>query len=175
MTYLMRKKKNGREYLSLCEGKRINGKTVQKHIRYIGVVPTIGNKNTSKRDKKLIRDAQIIDQLAKSKSEEDLAYLYNVTTRTIKNIKKRFEEQGGIGLIHTRESKFETVKVTSPEQAAIVTDIVQHPNKSSKEIKKTTGVNTPIALIEKLISPVLKHLKSKKKVLLEIQLNSKTE
>lgn len=169
MTYIMRKRKKGREYLSLCEGKRINGKTIQKHIRYIGVVPTIGDANTSKKDKKIIRDVQIIDQLLKGKSEEDLSYLYGVTPKTIGNIQKRFNENGSLGLIHTRKNKFETVKVSTPEQAAIITDVVQHPNKTVKEIKNTITTKLKISEIKKLISPVLNHLKLKKKIVLEIK------
>lgn len=165
----MRKKKNGREYLSLCEGKRINGKTIQKHLRYIGVVPIIGDENTSKKDKKIIRDAQIIDKLLKGKCKEDLSYLYGVTPKTIGNIQKRFNENGSLGLIHTRKSKFETVKVSTPEQAAIITDIVKNPNKTAKEIKDTTFVKTSISEIKKLISPIISSLKLKKKIMLEIK------
>ena len=36
MSFVRRIKKNGRVYLAEVEGKRINGKVVQKHIRYIG-------------------------------------------------------------------------------------------------------------------------------------------
>ena len=36
MSYIRKIKKNGKVYLAEVEGKRINGKVVQKHIRYIG-------------------------------------------------------------------------------------------------------------------------------------------
>ena len=36
MSYIRKIKKNGKTYLAEVEGKRINGKVVQKHIRYIG-------------------------------------------------------------------------------------------------------------------------------------------
>jgi transposase len=169
MAYIRRMKKNGKEYLSLCDGKRVNGKTVQRHIRYIGVVPTIGDENTSKKDKKVIRDTQIIEKLLAGKLKEDLAYLYDVTPRTIENIRKRYNEHGMQGLIHTRTKKYETVKVSSPEQAAIITDIVQNPNKDAKEIKRTTFVKSTISEIEKIILPIKKHLIFKKKIKLEIE------
>jgi len=162
-------KKNGKEYLSLCEGRRINGKTVQKHIRYLGVVPTIGDENTPKRDKKLIRNAQIIDSLIKGKLKEDLAYLYNITTKTIDNIWKKYNSQGLENTMHTRSSKYETVKVSSPEQATIITDYVQNPDKNAKEIKKTNHIKSTVSDIKKLISPLAEALKLKKKILLEIE------
>ena len=36
MSYIKRSKKNGKVYLSEVETKRINGKIVTKHIRYLG-------------------------------------------------------------------------------------------------------------------------------------------
>ena len=105
----------------------------------------------------------IIQKLLDGKSKNDLSILYGVTTKTIDNIKKRFDKDGVNGLIHTRKSNIETVKVSTPKQAAIITDIVQHPNKSAKEIKDTVGVDTSISVIKKLISPVLNHLKLKKR------------
>jgi transposase len=69
----------------------------------------------------------------------DIAEKYNITTKTISNIKKRFEEGGVKGLIHTRTSNVETIKVSTPEQAAIITDVVQHPDKTAKEIKDETS------------------------------------
>jgi transposase len=169
MTYIRKIKKKNGTYLAEVEGKWINGKSVQRHIRYIGVVPKINEKITSKSDRKRIRDLDIIQKLLDGKSKEDLSILYEVTTKTIDNIKKRFDKDGVNGLIHTRKNNIETVKVSTPEQAAIITDVVQHPNKSAKEIKYTTGTDTPISVIKKLISPILNHLKSKKKILLEIK------
>jgi len=162
-------KKKGKTYLSLSEGMRVNGKTVQKHIRYIGVIPTIGDENTSKKDKKIIRDGQIVNRFLNGKSKEDLAYLYEVTPKTINNILKRFNDKGGNGLIHTRSNKYETVKVSSYEQGAIIIDYVKNPNKSAKEIKMTTQVKSPISDINKIISPISDILKLKKKIHLEIE------
>ena len=36
MSFIRKIKKNGKIYLAEVENKRINGKTVQKHIRYVG-------------------------------------------------------------------------------------------------------------------------------------------
>jgi len=169
MTFIRKIKKKGGTYLAEVEGKWINGKVVQKHIRYIGVVPSINEKITSKSDRKRIRDLEIIQKLFAGKSKEDLAILYEVTTKTIDNIKKRFDEDGVKGLIHTRKSKVETVKVSTPEQAAIITDFVKNPTKNAKEIQKTTFVKSTISEIKKVISPIAEHLKLKKKIKLEIE------
>jgi len=169
MAYIKKIKKNDGIYLVEVEGKWINGKSVQRYIRYIGAVPKINDKIKSKSDRKRIRDLDIIQKLLDGKSKNDLSILYGVTTKTIDNIKKRFDKDGVNGLIHTRKSNIETVKVSTPKQAAIITDIVQHPNKSAKEIKDTVGVDISISVIKKLISPVLNHLKFKKKILLKIK------
>ena len=169
MGHLKRTKNKGKEYLSLCESKRVNGKVVNRHIRYLGVVPIIGDENTSQKDKKLIRNAQIIDKLIKGKPKEDLAYLYSITKKTIENIWNNYCEQGSKSLIHTRSKKYETVKVSSPEQALVITDYVQNPTKSAKEIKKSNSIKSTISEISKIISPISDALKFKKKIILEIK------
>ncbi len=169
MTFIRKIKKKGRIYLTEVESKRINGKVIQKHIRYIGVVPRVNEKITSKSDRKKIRDLEIIQKLLDGKSKEDLSILYEVTTKTIENIKRRFDERGVKGLIHTRKSNIETVKVSTPEQASIITNVVQHPDKSVKEIKEDIGSKVSTSVIKKLISPILEHLKLKKKIILEIK------
>lgn len=161
------KKKNG-VYLAEVENKWIDGKVVQKHIRYIGKLPDSRSSFLKKEDKNLTR-IEIIKQLDVGKSKKDIAKIYNVSVKTISNIEKRFEKDGIKGLIHTRESNIETVKVSTPEQAAIITDIVQHPTKSAKEIKDAAKTNITISAIKKLISPVIEQLKLKKKIVLEIQ------
>lgn len=141
---------------------------------YLGVITQEGiippkNKLTSlNKNDKVLRDLQILKELEAGKEKTKIAKNYNITTKTIDNIKLRFDEDGVQGLIHTRTSKYETVKVSSPEQAAIITDFVQNPQKEAKEIKKTTGVKTSINVINEYIKPVKELLTSKKKLLLEI-------
>ena len=169
MAYIKKIKKKDGTYLVEVEGKWINGKSVQKYIRYIGVVPKINEKIKSKSDRKRIRDIEIVQKLLDGKSKKDLSILYEVTTKTIDNIKKRFDKDGIDGLIHTRKNHVETVKVSTPKQAAIITDVIQHPDKNIEEIKNTTGTDTTISEIKKIISPVLNHLKLKKKIVLKIE------
>ncbi len=121
-----------------------------------------------KKDYRMLRQIEIIRELEAGKNKSDIALIYEVSVKTVENIKKRYSERGIQGLIHNRKSNVETVKVSTPEQAAIITDIVQHPDKTVKEIKKDLGVQAPISVIKKLISPVLNHLKLKKKIILEI-------
>ena len=169
MVHIKKTKNKGKEYLSLCESKRVNGKVVNRHIKYLGVVPIIGNENTSKKDKKLIRNAQIIDRIIKGKSKEDLAYLYGVTKKTIENIWNKYSEHGSESLIHTRMSKDKIVDITSSEQAAIITDFVKNPTKDAKEIKKTNNAKSTIKDIKKMILPIAEALKLKKKIKLRVE------
>ena len=118
------KTKNGIRYAEV-ESKRINGKIVQKHIRYIGrEFPEIKS-GSLKKEAKFLRQLEIIKRLDEGKSKEDLALLFKVTTKTIGNIKKRFDEKGIEGLIHTRSNKYETIKISTSEQAAIITEVVK--------------------------------------------------
>jgi transposase len=169
MVFIRKIKKKTGIYLAEVEGKRIDGKVVQKFIRYIGKVPESNPNITSKVEKKQMRDVEIVQKLLNGKSKNDLAILYEVDIKTVSNIEKRYKKEGIQGLIHTRKSNVETVKVSTPEQAAIITDVVQHPDKTAKEIKETTAAKSTISAIEKLISPVLDHMKLKKKIVLEIE------
>lgn len=161
------KKKNG-IYLAEVENKWINGKVVQKHIRYIGKLPESRSSFLEKDDKNLTR-IDILKELDLGKSKQDIAKLYDVSVKTVLNIKERFENEGVKGLIQTRKNNYETVKVSTPEQAAIITDIVQHPDKSAKEIKDTTANKSSLSDIKKIITPITKYLKLKKKILLDLR------
>lgn len=161
------KKKDG-VYLVEVEGKWVDGKSVQKYIRYVGTMYRPDPNIFSKAEQKQIRDLEIVKKVKAGKSEKDLALLYEVTSKTIKNIKKRYSKDGIRGLVHTRSCKYETVKVSTPEQAAIITDFVKNSSKDAKEIKKTIFVNSTVSEIKKIISPIVEHLKLKKKIKLEI-------
>lgn len=142
-------------------------------ITHEGVIPPKHKRNNDftvlKKDDAVLQKLQIIKELMANKSKVDIAEKYNITTKTISNIKKRFEEDGVKGLIHTRSSNVETVKVSTPEQAAIITDVVQHPDKTAKEIKDETSSKLSISDIKKLILPLTKQIKLKKKIILEIE------
>ena len=162
------KTKDGIKYAEV-KSVREGDKFVQKHIRYIGKMPKKLFIMKGKKDYRMLRQIEIIRELDKGKNKTDIAVIYEVSVKTVENIKKRYSKNGMRGLIHTRSSNIETIKVSTPEQAAIITDIVQHPNKSAKEIKDTVASKFTISAIKKLISPITKHLKLKKKILLEIE------
>lgn len=133
-----------------------------------GLIPPKSNLISLRPHDKTLRDIQILKELEAGKDKPSLAEKYEITTKTITNIKKRFDEDGVKGLIHTRASNIETVKVSTSEQAAIITEAVLYPNKTAKEVKETTAVKSSIQEIQKLITPVLANVKLKKKVVLEI-------
>ena len=117
---------------------------------------------------KLLRDLEIIKE-TKEKKNIDIARKFNLDPKTINDIKKRFEKRGAKGLIHTR--KFETTKISSSTQAAIITDAIKHPEKSPKEIKESLNHIASVSLktIKETMDKVKEHISSKKKLLLEIQ------
>jgi transposase len=117
----------------------------------------------------LLKKIQIICDLKANVSKKTIAKSYNITTKTVTNIEKRFEKEGVNGLIHNRKSNVETVKVSTPEQASIITDVIKNPDKSPKEIKETLGIKTDLSSIKKLIYPIKEHLKLKKKIKIEIE------
>jgi len=169
MAYIRKiKTKDGIKYAEV-EGVRVGNKFVQKHIRYIGKMSKQLFLMKGKKEYKIMRQLEIIKNLDAGKNKFDIATIYGVSAKTVENIEKRFEKDGVKGLIHTRSSNIETVKVSTPEQAAIITDVVQHPDKTIKEIKEDLGAKAPISVIKKLISPVLNYLKFKKKIMLEIK------
>ena len=134
-----------------------------------GLIPPKNRLTSLKENDKTLRNLQILKELESGKRKSDLAKKYDITTKTINNIKERFEKDGLKGLIHTREDDKEIIKISSPEQAAIVTDLIQNPNKDSKEIKNSLGIKTSIKKIENIINPIKDLLKLKKKLLLEIE------
>ncbi len=169
MAYIRKiKTKDGVKYAEV-KSVKIGNKFVQKHIRYIGKMSKQLFLMKEKKEYRFMRQLEIIKNLDAGKNKFDVAIIYEVSVKTVENIEKRFKKDGVKGLIHTRSSNVETVKVSTPEQAAIITDIVQHPNKTIKEIKKDVGAKAPVSVIKKLIFPVLNHLKLKKKVVLEIK------
>jgi transposase len=161
------KKKNG-TYLAEVEGKWINGKSVHKHIRYIGAMPK-KHDNLSKSDQKIIRNLEIIQKLFDGKNKEDLSILYEVDVKTINNIKSRFDEKGFKGLIHTRKSKFETIKVSNSDQINTIYNTIKNPEKSFKELIGSENSNLPLKEMKKIFKKVQESLKLKKKIFLEIQ------
>lgn len=122
-----------------------------------------------RKDDKILQQLQIIRDISSGKNKDDVAKSFDISTKTIDNIKTRFEEEGVKGLIHTRSSTVEIVKVSTPEQAAIIMDIVQHPDKTAKEIKTETLSKLSVSDIKKIILPIKMHMEVKKKILLEIE------
>ena len=94
MVFIRKIKKKTGIYLAEVEGKRIDGKVVQKFIRYIGKVPESNPNITSKTEKKQMRDVEIVQKLLKGKSKRDLAILYEVDIKTVSNIEKRYKKEG---------------------------------------------------------------------------------
>jgi transposase len=168
MTFIKKIKKKSGIYLAEVEGKWINGKSVHKHIRYIGVVPTINEKITSKSDRKKIRDLEIVQKLLDGKSKKDLSILYEVNIKTIENIKKRFDKEGVNGLIQTRKSNSKTVKVSNSEEAKLITEYVKNPTDDLNKLKESVKTKLSTNKIKKIIEPIKESLKVKKKILLEI-------
>ena len=169
MVYVRKiKTKDGTKYAEV-EGVRIGNKFVQKHIRYIGKMSKQLFLMKGKKEYKFMRQLEIIKNLDAGKNKFDIATIYEVSVKTVENIEKRFEKDGVKGLIHTRSSNVETVKVSTPEQAAIITDAVLHPTKTPREIKEDNSVKITINEIKKLISPLAESIKLKKKLLLEIE------
>ena len=118
---------------------------------------------------KLLRAVQVLCDIKSNKTPTTVAKMHSITVKTVNNIKKRFDEKGINGLIHTRSSKYETVKVSSLEQALIVTDYVKNPSKSAVEIKKSNNIKSTVSDIKKMILPISAALKLKKKILFEIE------
>lgn len=139
-----------------------------------GVIPAKHRRNKDdltelRKDDKVLQKLQIIKDINAGKNKVDVAKSFDISTKTIDNIKTRFEKEGVKGLIHTRISNCETVKVSTPEQAAIITDYVQNPTKSIKDIQTTNSSKLSLSDIKRLISPLTKNIELKKKILLEIE------
>ena len=144
---------------------------------YLGVITPKGitppkNKLTSLNEEdKSLKYLQILKELEAGKEKPFLAEKYSITTKTIDNIQKRFDKYGLKGLIHTRESKNEFIKISSKDELNIIGELIENPEKTAKEIKKSLNIKTPINKIETIINPIKELLKSKKKtsILLKIE------
>jgi len=121
-----------------------------------------------KQNDKVLRDLQIIKELKELKKTE-VANKHNITPETVRNIEERFKKESVKGLIHIRKPK--TVKISSSTQAAIITEAIQHPEKTPKEIKESVQQIKSVSLktIEKTINKVKDYSHSKKNLLLEIK------
>jgi len=178
-TSIIKRKEN--YYISRVTSKwdPIKKKSIKITLEYLGkitpegVIPPKHKRDNDffslKKDDKVLQKLQIIQEIKSNKSRVNIAKKYGITTKTLSNIEKRFEKDGVKGLIHTRKSKFETIKVSSSEQSAIITEFVQNPTKTTKEIKELVKSNLPLKQVNKIVEPVKESLKLKKKIFLEIQ------
>lgn len=147
-------KKRGRIYFYSIKAQ--NEKIIQKEDFDI---------SSLKEDDKVLKHLQIIKELKENKKTE-VAKKHNVSTETVSNIEKRFNDSGVKGLIHTRKSK--ATKVSSSDEGAIIIESIKHPEKIPEELQES--INKPVTLNKvKEVLKKIKDIKSQKKILLELQ------
>jgi len=66
MAYIRTKKRKGKTYYYLVEGKRVNGKVRQKVLKYLGTDPEMVNVNLDKAQVKLLAETVFLKDITSS-------------------------------------------------------------------------------------------------------------
>lgn len=117
----------------------------------------------------VLKDLEIIRQVKSGKQKTEVAKQFKITSKTVANICKRFNQGQTKALIKKREPK--PYKITEAVESAIITEMVQNPSKTPEEIvtsiKKIKDISVKSAA--KIMNKVKTFIKPKKKLILEIQ------
>ena len=82
-----------------------------------GVIPPKHKRNkitSLDKNNKTLQKLQILLELKNGEKKSNLSKKYNITTKTINNIKKRFQEKGVEGLLHKRKPKNKLLSLKKP-------------------------------------------------------------
>ena len=165
-------------YLSTDESKRAeqiknNKDEIIPDINIKKTIPVPEGIHLLEESDPVLRDLEIIRQIKSGKKKTEVAKQFNIVPETVANICKRFEQGQTKALI--RKRKAEPYKITKSVESAIITEMVQNPNKTPEEItlsiKKIKDVS--VKSVTNAMNKVKAFVKPKKNFLLEVRVSNK--